>query len=78
MWLHPATQKNAATLRARGASFIGPEEGMLACGYEGIGRLWNVDEIVAKADEILLREGRRSNDPTQAKKKIKRKSKKIR
>jgi phosphopantothenoylcysteine decarboxylase len=78
MWLHPATQKNAATLRARGASFIGPEEGMLACGYEGIGRLWNVDEIVAKADEILLREGRRSNDPTQAEKKIKRKSKKIR
>ena len=55
MWLHPATQQNVATLRARGASFIGPEEGMLACGYEGVGRLWNVDEIVAKADEILLR-----------------------
>ena len=55
MWLHPATQQNVATLRARGATFIGPEEGMLACGYEGIGRLWNVDEIVAKADEILLR-----------------------
>ena len=78
MWLHPATQQNVATLRARGASFIGPEEGMLACGYEGLGRLWNVDEIVAKADEILLREGRSSNDPTQAPKKIKRKSKKIR
>ncbi|HEY5954871.1 MAG TPA: flavoprotein, partial [Terrimicrobiaceae bacterium] len=55
MWLHPATQENTATLRARGAEFIGPEEGMLACGYEGIGRLWNVDDIVAKADEILLR-----------------------
>ena len=54
MWLHPATQQNVETLRARGATFIGPEEGMLACGYEGIGRLWNVDEIVAKADEILL------------------------
>jgi phosphopantothenoylcysteine synthetase/decarboxylase len=37
----------------RGAEFIGPEEGMLACGYEGVGRLWNVEEIVTKADEIL-------------------------
>src|SRR6266566_7451924 len=35
MWLHPATQQNAATLRARGVEFIGPEEGMLSCGYEG-------------------------------------------
>ena len=31
------------------AEFIGPEEGMLACGYEGIGRLWSVDEIVERA-----------------------------
>lgn len=54
MWLHPATQQNVSTLKSRGANFIGPEEGMLACGYEGVGRLWNVDEIVAKADEILL------------------------
>ena len=53
MWLHPATQQNAETLRMRGAEFIGPEEGMLACGYEGVGRLWNVEEIVTKADEIL-------------------------
>jgi prepilin-type N-terminal cleavage/methylation domain-containing protein len=55
MWLHAATQQNIATLKSRGAEFIGPEEGMLACGYEGLGRLWNVSEIVAKADEILLR-----------------------
>jgi len=53
MWLHAATQHNVATLRARGAEFIGPEEGMLACGYEGIGRLWKVDEIVARAAQIL-------------------------
>jgi phosphopantothenoylcysteine decarboxylase len=78
MWLHPATQQNVATLRARGASFIGPEEGMLACGYEGLGRLWNVDEIVAKADEILLREQQPASYPVQVAKKIKRKSKKIR
>lgn len=53
MWLHPATQQNVATLRARGVVFIGPEEGLLACGYEGIGRLWNVEEIAARAEEML-------------------------
>jgi phosphopantothenoylcysteine decarboxylase len=78
MWLHPATQQNAATLRARGAQFLGPEEGMLACGYEGIGRLWNVDEIVAKADEMLFRPEHNREDRMQFAEKIKRKSKKIR
>ncbi len=53
MWLHAATQANVETLRARGAHFIGPEEGMLACGYEGVGRLWNVEGIVARAEELL-------------------------
>jgi len=53
MWLHPATQANVKTLIERGAEFIGPEEGMLSCGYEGIGRLWNVEEIVQKALEML-------------------------
>jgi phosphopantothenoylcysteine decarboxylase len=55
MWLHPATKQNVETLKSRGVEFIGPEGGMLACGYEGIGRLWNVDEIVARAEEILAR-----------------------
>ena len=45
MWLHPATVTNVATLKQRGAQFIGPDEGMLSCGYEGIGRLWPVDKI---------------------------------
>ena len=49
MWLHPATQENVATLKTRGAKFIGPEEGMLSCGYEGIGRLWPVDKIADQA-----------------------------
>lgn len=49
MWKHAATQRNVETLRARGVEFIGPEEGMLACGYEGIGRMWSVDEIVERA-----------------------------
>lgn len=53
MWMHPATQANVATLRGRGVEFIGPEEGMLSCGYEGIGRLWNVDGIAGRALELL-------------------------
>ncbi len=53
MWLHPATKENVEKLKSRGVHFIGPEEGMLACGYEGIGRLWNVDDIVTSAEEIL-------------------------
>jgi phosphopantothenoylcysteine decarboxylase len=53
MWTHPATQANVATLRARGHGFIGPDEGMLACGYEGVGRLWPVEGIVAEAERVL-------------------------
>lgn len=54
MWLHPATQANVLTLKGRGVEFIGPEEGMLSCGYEGIGRLWNVEGIAARALELLV------------------------
>lgn len=57
MWLHPATQENVETLTRRGVEWIGPEEGMLACGYEGIGRLWNVEGIVEAAEAILERRG---------------------
>jgi phosphopantothenoylcysteine synthetase/decarboxylase len=53
MWLHPATQENVKTLKGRGAEFIGPDEGMLSCGYEGIGRLWPVAGIVDRARELL-------------------------
>jgi phosphopantothenoylcysteine synthetase/decarboxylase len=53
MWLHAATQQNVATLKARGAEFIGPEEGLLACGYEGLGRLWPVEQIAARAQSLL-------------------------
>ncbi len=53
MWEHTATQENVATLTTRGVEFIGPEAGMLACGYEGIGRLWKVDEIAFRAEFLL-------------------------
>jgi phosphopantothenoylcysteine decarboxylase len=48
MWLHPATQANVKTLDSRGVEFIGPDKGMLSCGYEGIGRLWPVEKIVER------------------------------
>jgi phosphopantothenoylcysteine synthetase/decarboxylase len=53
MWLHPATRENAATLKARGVEFIGPDEGMLSCGYEGVGRLWPVEAIAERAVKSL-------------------------
>ncbi len=56
MWEHPATQENVATLSARGVEFIGPEAGMLACGYEGVGRLWKVDDIAFRAEFLLARQ----------------------
>ena len=52
MWLHAATQQNVATLKARGAEFIGPDEGLLSCGYEGLGRLWPVEKIAAHVLEL--------------------------
>jgi phosphopantothenoylcysteine decarboxylase/phosphopantothenate--cysteine ligase len=39
MWLHPATQANLKTLRARGVTMVGPDEGAMACGEFGPGRL---------------------------------------
>jgi phosphopantothenoylcysteine synthetase/decarboxylase len=47
MWLHPATRDNVATLQRRGVEFVGPEEGLLSCGYEGVGRLETPERIVA-------------------------------
>ena len=53
MWSHPATQANVGLLRERGAQFIGPAEGELACGYEGLGRLETPDAIAEAALQLL-------------------------
>ena len=53
MWQHPATQTNVQMLRERGVEFIGPDEGMLSCGYEGVGRLWPVEGITDRTLELL-------------------------
>ncbi|MCU0780914.1 MAG: phosphopantothenoylcysteine decarboxylase [Akkermansiaceae bacterium] len=55
MWLHPATQRNVAALAADGCHFVGPATGDLACGYEGIGRLAPVEEILAEIARLLGR-----------------------
>lgn len=54
MWLHPATQRNVAQLKEDGCQFIGPEEeGMLACGYSGPGRLIEETIIIETAEGII-------------------------
>ncbi|KQR12740.1 MULTISPECIES: bifunctional phosphopantothenoylcysteine decarboxylase/phosphopantothenate--cysteine ligase CoaBC [Xanthomonas] len=47
MWLHPATQANIATLRARGVAVVGPDDGPLAEGESGPGRLAEPAAIIA-------------------------------
>ncbi len=48
MWRHPATQANVDTLRGRGVQVIGPDDGPLAEGESGPGRLREPDAIVAE------------------------------
>jgi phosphopantothenoylcysteine decarboxylase/phosphopantothenate--cysteine ligase len=53
MWAHPATQANVELLRSRGVELVGPEEGELAEGERGIGRMAEPGAIVARAEELL-------------------------
>jgi len=53
MWEHPATQENVAKLRARGVQVVEPDEGYLACGMTGPGRLASVESIARTVCEIL-------------------------
>nr|XP_061801979.1 probable phosphopantothenoylcysteine decarboxylase [Nerophis lumbriciformis] len=48
MWHHPATQRNVTQLQNDGVNFIDPAEGDLACGYQGKGRLAEIDDILEK------------------------------
>jgi phosphopantothenoylcysteine decarboxylase/phosphopantothenate--cysteine ligase len=57
MFEHEAVRKNLDTLAARGARFVEPGEGYLACGWIGKGRLAEPDEIVAAAEAIVRPEG---------------------
>ncbi|MDA5093459.1 bifunctional phosphopantothenoylcysteine decarboxylase/phosphopantothenate--cysteine ligase CoaBC [Aliiroseovarius sp. KMU-50] len=56
MWEHPACQRNVATLKGDGVLFVGPNEGDMACGEYGPGRMSEPLEIVA-AVEAALKDG---------------------
>ena len=53
MWLHRATQRNIAMLRADDIRFVGPNEGDMACGEYGPGRMAEPLEIVAGVEAVL-------------------------
>jgi phosphopantothenoylcysteine decarboxylase / phosphopantothenate---cysteine ligase len=53
MWAHSATRANAETLRARGVELIGPDEGEMAEGEWGVGRLAEPEEIAARVAQLL-------------------------
>lgn len=53
MWNHAATQENVEMLRARGVKIVNPDEGYLACGMTGAGRLAGQEEIIAAVREAL-------------------------
>ena len=53
MWEHAATQANIETLRSRGALFVGPEEGDMACGEFGFGRMAEPETIADAIEKAL-------------------------
>jgi phosphopantothenoylcysteine decarboxylase / phosphopantothenate---cysteine ligase len=53
MWNHLATQENVEMLRARGVKIVDPDEGYLACGMTGAGRLAGQEAIIAAVHEAL-------------------------
>jgi phosphopantothenoylcysteine decarboxylase / phosphopantothenate---cysteine ligase len=60
MWQHPSTRRNLAQLQADGVHIVEPDEGEMACGTIGPGRLSEPDRIVAAALKLL--EGGRSDE----------------
>ena len=60
MWAHPATQENVEVLRARGMEFVGPDEGAMACGEFGPGRMAEPAQIFAALRAKLARAGKRA------------------
>lgn len=58
MWEHPATCANLETLKARGVRLVGPNEGDMACGEYGFGRMAEPEEILAAVERFFAREAR--------------------
>ncbi len=53
MYAHPAVQANIEVLRKRGVEFVDPEEGPVACGDEGVGKLASIETIYGKALDVI-------------------------
>lgn len=66
MWRHPATVRNLATLAERGAAFVGPDRGELACGWVGEGRMIDPSIIVERAEALLRDDSGRDADASWA------------
>ena len=64
MWNHPATQQNLAALLGRGVTIVAPEDGDLACGWEGRGRLAALETISAAVLRVLGAQGARAAAPS--------------
>ena len=56
MWTHAATVANVETLKKRGVTFVGPNDGAMACNEHGPGRMSEPAEIVAAIESMLVRE----------------------
>lgn len=54
MWAHPATRANVELLRARGVEVVGPDEGEMAEGEWGVGRLAEPEEIAGRIEQLLV------------------------
>ena len=52
MWTNPVVRRNVGALAELGAQFVGPVEGRLACGHEGIGRMAEPDDILKHIQQI--------------------------
>ena len=53
MWEHEATQENITVIKARGITVIGPEEGNMACGEYGVGRMAEPAEIATAIKTLI-------------------------
>ncbi len=56
MWTHAATVANVETLKKRGVTFIGPNDGAMACNEHGPGRMSEPEEIVAAIEALLIKD----------------------
>ena len=70
MWTHAATVANVETLKKRGVSFVGPNDGAMACNEHGPGRMSEPEEIVAAIEGLLAAERPRLEKPLAGKRAV--------